>query len=452
MKKKLLISIFVVMLIAALSILPVFAASATTKVNSVSANRGATVTMTVTLAQGVMVGSGGIELTYDKAVLELVKGEWNVSNTMLATFDTSNNKGAFAYTSGTQISGKVFTATFKVKNNATFGDSPVKMTLQLKDGSNAGISVTNNAGKVTVTCKHSYPSWSSVNGTSHSRTCSICQTKETKNHTFTNACDTSCNDCGYTRTTTHNYKTTWSNNASQHWHECSVCKTKKDTANHTPGAAATETTPQTCTTCGYVIQEALGHTHTYDSTWQKDNSGHWQICTSCNQDSETEAHVYENNCDTMCDTCGYERTVSHTFGNEFSSNENDHWHVCGICQESSEKVAHAYDNDCDTSCNDCGHTRETVHVFDAGVVTKTPTTDTAGEKTYTCSVCGTTKTVELEYYIPDASETGATTTKDTSSSSDTQNGGFSIISMLIGIAIGTAVTTAIFLVVRKKKA
>lgn len=95
MKNKRLIPILAVLLLAALSILPVFAASATANVNSVSANRGDTVTLTVTLAKGVTVGSGAVEVTYDSNVLELVKGEWNVSNTMLATF--TGSKGAFAY-------------------------------------------------------------------------------------------------------------------------------------------------------------------------------------------------------------------------------------------------------------------------------------------------------------------------------------------------------------------
>ena len=410
MKKKIVISFLTFVLLAMLCGIPTLAASATANVNSTSGNRGATVTMTVTLVKGVTVGSGGIELTYDKAVLELVKGEWNVNNPTLATFDTSNNKGAFAYAGSTQISGKVFTATFKVKSNASFGDSAVKMVLQLKDGSNANISVTNNAGKVTVTCKHSYSKWSSANGTSHTRTCSICQNKETKNHAFTNACDTSCNDCGYTRTITHNYKTAWSSNGTQHWHECSVCGNKKDTANHTPGPAATETTPQTCTSCGYVLQEALGHTHVYDDTWSSDAGGHHKICTSCGESTATEAHLFDHNCDTDCNVCGFVRTITHAFGNDFVSDEEMHWHVCGVCQVISEKVAHTYDHGCDTSCNDCGHARVTEHVFDDGVITKIPTLDVAGEKTYTCSVCGGTKVVELEYYIP---ETEADTEEDT---------------------------------------
>ena len=56
---------------------------------------------------------------------------------------------------------------------------------------------------------------------------------------------------------THSYGADWMTDSPGHWHECS-CGDKKDFAAHTPGAAATETTPQTCTVCGYVIKPATG--------------------------------------------------------------------------------------------------------------------------------------------------------------------------------------------------
>ena len=56
----------------------------------------------------------------------------------------------------------------------------------------------------------------------------------------------------------HNYAATWSSDADGHWHECSLCHDKKDNETHTPGAAATETTPQKCTECDYIITPALG--------------------------------------------------------------------------------------------------------------------------------------------------------------------------------------------------
>ena len=488
MKKKLLIPILAVLLLAVLTVMPVFAASATANTSSVSANRGSTVTLTVTLAKGGTVGSGSIALDYDSSVLEFVKGEWNVTGTMLANFDASKNKGAFAYAGATQISGKIFTATFKVKDNAAFGDSAVRMDLQLKDGSNADISVTNNSGKVTVTCKHSYSKWSSANGSSHTRTCSVCQNKETKNHSFTNACDTSCNDCGYTRTITHSYKTAWSSNGTKHWHECSVCKEKKDEASHTPGPAATETTAQTCTTCGYVIQAALGHTHKPTGEWLSDANTHWHDCSTCDDKADEDQHIYDNTCDTSCNVCGYVRSVDHPYANVWSSDKNGHWHACTLCGAKDTVVAHTpgaeateetpqlctvcefeiappkahehkYDGDYITDSEGhwkvckCGETTsKESHTFDNGKVVKKPTESETGEKHYTCSVCKAVKKVELELVlkevtVPAPDNDGNKPEGDSDikpdGSSDKDPAEFSITSLLIGLVIGAVAGIAI---------
>ena len=59
----------------------------------------------------------------------------------------------------------------------------------------------------------------------------------------------------------HSYANGWSSDETGHWHACqnAGCTSKADFAAHTPGAAATETTAQTCTECGFVIAPALGH-------------------------------------------------------------------------------------------------------------------------------------------------------------------------------------------------
>lgn len=123
--------------------------------------------------------------------------------------------------------------------------------------------------------------------------CNTCGATRTISHTYTNSCDTSCNTCGYTRTITHSYKTEWSQDGSKHWHECTVCGAKKDESAHKPGAAATETTPQTCTVCGYVIKAALGHTHKYDTEWSKDGTAHWHEC-DCGAKKDSASHQWND--------------------------------------------------------------------------------------------------------------------------------------------------------------
>lgn len=51
-------------------------------------------------------------------------------------------------------------------------------------------------------------------------------------HAYDNACDATCNVCGYTRAITHTYATEWSKDATNHWHSCSVCGAKGDVAAH----------------------------------------------------------------------------------------------------------------------------------------------------------------------------------------------------------------------------
>lgn len=58
----------------------------------------------------------------------------------------------------------------------------------------------------------------------------------------------------------HDYNTSeWGyQGADGHAHKCSNCDVHDAVQEHTPGAAATETTPQTCTVCGYEIAPATG--------------------------------------------------------------------------------------------------------------------------------------------------------------------------------------------------
>ena len=66
---------------------------------------------------------------------------------------------------------------------------------------------------------------------------------------------------GKISSTGHKWSTEWSKDETTHWHKCSVCYAENDEAAHTPGPAATEEQPQTCTECGYVLKQALGHQH-----------------------------------------------------------------------------------------------------------------------------------------------------------------------------------------------
>ncbi|MDE7433473.1 MAG: DUF4366 domain-containing protein [Lachnospiraceae bacterium] len=86
----------------------------------------------------------------------------------------------------------------------------------------------------------------------------------------------------------------WLSDSSNHWHKCSTCDedVKLDSAAHTPGAEATETTPQTCTICGYVIAPELEHIHDYGDTYKTDADNHWKECR-CGDVTERAVHNFK---------------------------------------------------------------------------------------------------------------------------------------------------------------
>lgn len=435
MKRVLIISILLIMLV--LFVLPANAAQNATVTITPSATTlyaGSTVTFTVKVTGCSAAKSIGIIPTYDSSVFELVSGEWLISGSAMSDF--SGGTATIAYASARAFNENVFKFTLKVKSNAALASYKVNATVSIKNG-NETVPCSVSAGNVTVSCKHTYSSFSSTGTTQHQRTCTKCKAIETKSHSFANACDTTCNDCGYTRTITHSYKMTWSSNGSQHWHECSVCKDKKDVATHTPGPAATETSPQKCTVCQYVIAGVLEHVHTYGNTWGNDETGHWNTCTSCGEESSLEAHVFNNACDTSCDTCGYVRTITHSYDDDYASDSTSHWHTCTVCTAKSESETHNFENTCDTDCADCGYVRETEHSYDIGKVTKEPSQDIAGEKTYTCSLCGDKKIVELEYYaVQENTNTENNSNSDNANGSSTSSIIFAVVGAIAGAVIG----------------
>lgn len=123
-------------------------------------------------------------------------------------------------------------------------------------------------------------------------------------------------------------------------------------------------------------------THTYSTTWSHDASEHWHQCT---QDGHTDvadkaAHTYDNDADTTCNVCGYERPAHDHAATAWSSDATYHWHDYTVsgCGEQFDKAA---------------------HIWDEGTITTEATFTSDGEKTYTCTVCQKTKTetVTMEY-------------------------------------------------------
>ena len=167
----------------------------------------------------------------------------------------------------------------------------------------------------------------------------------------------------------------WSKDGTNHWHECTdaACPNQSESIKDKEAHVYTDDADTTCDTCGYVrTVTPPTHEHRYGD-WSKDGTNHWHECTdaACPNQSESikdkAAHIYDDDADTTCDTCGYVRTVTppaheHRYG-DWSKDGTNHWHECtdADCPEQSEsikdKAAHIYDDDADTTCNVCGYVR-----------------------------------------------------------------------------------------------
>jgi len=180
--------------------------------------------------------------------------------------------------------------------------------------------------------------------------------------------------------TGHTWSNDWSSDGTGHWHDCTNANCtitennqKDGYAVHTPGADATETTPQTCDVCGYELAPSLGHIHANHLTFIA------EVPETCTADG-VKAH-YECECGKLFadDQAATEVTLEslkiaahHTYGTDWESdNDDDHYHVCSVCSDKADVTPHSYDN---------------------GVITTPATEITEGVKTYTCSVCHHTKT------------------------------------------------------------
>ena len=228
---------------------------------------------------------------------------------------------------------------------------------------------------------HKYSAWSKVDDNKHTHSCSVCGKEETKDHTwessvikaancisdgetkytctgcgisrtekvakngihtYDHGCDNDCNVCGEKRTTSHQYSNEWKSDKNGHWHACIHCGDKQAAVGHIPGPEPTDDVPQTCTDCGYILKPSLRHEHVYDDKLTGDETGHWYPCQQCTDQKDFAQHEFDNDCDTKCEACGYERAIEHKWGEAWSHDENGHFHACTVCGEKQDEAAHSF--------------------------------------------------------------------------------------------------------------
>lgn len=266
-------------------------------------------------------------------------------------------------------------------------------------------------------CKHSGAWKPNTDDASsgHWRKCTNCDTTQTAAHTekIDAAVEPTCTATGLTEgkhcsvcnavlvaqqtvpVKAHDYDTTkWVKaDENHHWHKCKNCDAITDLTAHVPGAAATETTPQLCTECGYVIAPATHPVHTWvfvaetPATCNAAGEREHYKCT-CGRTSFKNGDIYDINEDASVLTIA----ASHTgnIGEQWLSDSANHWQEYTCCQARANEAAHSGGAATCTAqavCQVCGKAYGTVlgHDWGAWKVTTPATKDAPGVETRTCA-------------------------------------------------------------------
>lgn len=154
-------------------------------------------------------------------------------------------------------------------------------------------------------------------------------------------------------------------------------------ATFSPRNAAEGTTSTTSNSVSVTVTPAP-HDHTYGD-WQTSDIQHWKECsvTNCTEKSQLGDHVYDNACDTRCNTCGYTRIITHSYKNTYTTDSTSHWYECSVCGDKKDITAHDYTElkyDTSNHWNECVcGAKESIEAHKGGSAT-------CAEKA-TCGVC-----------------------------------------------------------------
>lgn len=213
---------------------------------------------------------------------------------------------------------------------------------------------------------------------------------------------------------------------------CSVCgETKEEeipktdhtydegTVTKKPTCTETGIKTYTCTVCGATKPEeiaATGHQHTEvrnekEATCTETGYTGDTYCKDCGVKLSSgeviskKAHDYEvkDRQKPTCTTDGYVLSVCKACGDEKKETLPATGHQHTEIRNKKEATCKAEGYTGDMYCKDCGEklsdgktiAKTTEHTWDGGKVTKAATCTEKGVKTYTCTVCGATKTEEI---------------------------------------------------------
>lgn len=119
-----------------------------------TARAGETITLTLSMKNAPTLKSIAISgISYDQSALELIGGEWKLSDSILQNWNASNNTAAIAFADNHESNGVIFALTFKVKNGTADGEYPVScnITAKHKDGTvESNVTIYSIPGNINV--------------------------------------------------------------------------------------------------------------------------------------------------------------------------------------------------------------------------------------------------------------------------------------------------------------
>ena len=387
-------------------------------VSDASGNIGDEVTVIISFTSNPGIAGFNADITYDKNNLELTDVSGNSG--FGGSFMGNVIKSKFVWYNASNITstGTFTTLKFKIKDTAKPNTYEIGLSYSQGDMSNADgddVTATIHAGKITVTCNHTYGSWEKNTAENHKHTCKVCGNVETAAHTWDSGKVTeapthtkegtktyTCTVCGDTKTEKveklkeHSYGEWTKHDDKQHKHSC-VCGDTQYAAHTWDSGKVTEapthtkegTKTYTCTVCGETKTEKVEKLkeHSYGEWTKHDDKQHKHSCV-CG-DTQYAAHTWDSGKVTKaatckdtgeklytCTACGETKTEAiaktnnHTYGSWEKNTAENHKHICKVC----------------------GNVETAAHTWDSGKVTKAATCKDTGEKLYTCTACGETKT------------------------------------------------------------
>ena len=348
-------------------------------------------------------------ITLNKSELTLTAGE---DETLTATVTPNDSTDAVVWSSDTPAVATVNSATGEVTAVAP-GEATITATAGTKTAT----------CKVKVNCAHGsftlFPENASNctdKGWDAYKKCDLCgKLFDTNGNPIAEIPYRALNDDHDFDTTAWGYK-----EADGHAHVCSRNAAHHDTVvAHTAGPAATETTPQTCTECGFVMQPATGHVHAdhltkvdkKDATCTADGNKEYYRCT-CGKLFEDAAAATEitDHSSVVLPKTGHSYTVqksdeAHKRSTAADCREFDtYWYTCANDETHSakddaaaadkfyngEQGAHVYGNEW-VDCGEAGHAHKCQY-HDAYDEVRPHTPDHEGGATYDyavkCTDCG----------------------------------------------------------------